>query len=195
MPTTAKSLDPAEKTPQSGAEVSRRTQVIFFLIGAIALTVLILRSDPHQLWIDVKTAGWAVPQIVGVYGVVYLLNTIAWRLTMIEKPRLSFPRAYVINVAAFAMNYMTPFASIGGEPFKIIAASQWMGTRNATASALNYRLIHMQAHLLVFLTGVALAFVLLPSGAIATPLLVLMAAVLLLLAALLFAVNREAVIE
>jgi uncharacterized protein (TIRG00374 family) len=143
----------------------------------------------------VRSAGWAVPQIVGVYGAVYLLNTIAWRLTMIELPRLSFPRAYVINVAAFAMNYMTPFASIGGEPFKIVAASQWMGTRNATASAVNYRLVHMQAHLLVFLTGVALAFFLLPSGAIATSLLVLIAVVLLILTALLFAIHREGVIE
>ncbi len=195
MPTTGQSLEPKKETTPSGSKVSRRTQVIFFLIGAVALTILVLRSDPDQLWTDVASAGWAVPQIVAVYGIVYLLNTIAWRLTMIEQPRLSFPRAYVINVAAFAMNYMTPFASIGGEPFKIIAASQWMGTRNATASALNYRLIHMQAHLLVFLTGVALAFVLLPGGVIATPLLVLMAVVLVVFAALLFAVHREGVIE
>ncbi len=195
MPTTAESLEPREERGASGTKVSRKTQVIFFLVGAVALTVLILRSDPHQLWSDVRSAGWAVPRIVGVYAVVYFLNTIAWRLTMIEQPRLSFPRAYVINVSAFAMNYMTPFASIGGEPYKIIAASQWMGTRNATASALNYRLVHMQAHLLVFLTGVALAFALLPRGAIATPLLVVMAVVLLVLTALLLAVHREGVME
>lgn len=195
---------PAEKVPEppgtaktqaSPKGVSRKAQLLFFAAGAIALTILILRADPEQLMRDVRNAGWAVPAIVGVYGVVYLLNTIAWRLTMIETPRLSFPRAYAINVAAFAINYMTPFASIGGEPFKIVAASQWMGARNATASVLNFRLVHMQAHLLVFLTGVALAFVLLPSGAIATPVLVVMAVVLLILAAVLFAVHREGVVE
>ena len=183
-------------TPQGGPKgLSRRVQLLLFAAGAVALTILILRADPQQLLRDVRQAGWAVPAIVAVYGVVYLLNTIAWRLTMIEEPRLSFPRAYAINVAAFAMNYMTPFASIGGEPFKIVAASQWMGARNATASVLNFRLVHMQAHLLVFLTGVALAFVLLPSGAIATPLLVVMAVILLILTGILFAVHREGVVE
>jgi|GEM_PF-769816 len=175
--------------------VGRRAHLLFFAAGAIALTVLIVRANPRQLAADVRDAGWTVPAIVAVYGVVYLINTIAWRLTMIEPPRLSFGRAWMINVAAFAMNYLTPFASIGGEPFKIVAASQWMGTRNATASVLNYRLVHIQAHLLVFLTGVVLAFFILPTGTIATSVLVLMALTLLVLGALVLAVHREGVVE
>ncbi len=181
--------------PIESRAVSRRAQLLFFAAGAIALTVLIARAGPRQLLSDVRDAGWAVPAIVGVYGVVYVLNTIAWRLTMIEPPRLSFGRAWVVNVAAFAMNYLTPFASIGGEPFKIVAASQWMGTPNATASVLNYRLVHIQAHLLVFLTGVILAFLILPSGTIATPLLIIIAAILIALGLLVLAVHREGAIE
>ncbi|HEU4879247.1 MAG TPA: lysylphosphatidylglycerol synthase domain-containing protein, partial [Gemmatimonadaceae bacterium] len=122
--------------------VSRRAQLLFFAAGVTALAILVIRANPQQLVNDVRDAGWTVPAIVGVYGVVYVLNTIAWRLTMIEPPRMSFGRAWIVNVAAFAINYLTPFASIGGEPFKIVAASQWMGTRNGTASVLNYRLVH-----------------------------------------------------
>jgi hypothetical protein len=170
-------------------------QLLFFAAGAVALTVLVVRAGPRQLLADVEEAGWAVPAIVGVYGVVYTLNTIAWRLTMIEKPRLPFMRAWVVNVAAFSINYLTPFASIGGEPFKIVAASQWMGARNGAASVLNYRLVHMQAHILVFLTGVILAFFLLPAGTIATSLLIVLTLVLLVIGALLLAVHREGVIE
>jgi hypothetical protein len=181
--------------PIESRAVSRRTQLLFFLVGAIALTVLIVRAGPRQLLADVRDAGWAVPAIVGVYGIVYVLNTIAWRLTMIEPPRLSFGRAWTVNVAAFAMNYLTPFASIGGEPFKIVAASQWMGSRNATASVLNYRLVHVQAHLLVFLTGVVLAFFILPAGTIATPILILTAAILVGLGTLVVMVHREGAIE
>lgn len=136
-----------------------------------------------------------MPAIVGVYASVYVLNTVAWQLTMIEQPRLPFFRSYAINVAAFAINYLTPFASIGGEPYKIVAASQWMGAQNAAASTLNFRLVHMQAHALIFLTGVALAFALLPVGAIATPVLAVMAIVLVVLNGLLFAVHREGVVE
>ena len=170
-------------------------QLFFFAAGAVALTVLVVRAGPRQLLADVEEAGWAVPAIVGVYGMVYTLNTIAWRLTMIEKPRLPFIRAWVVNVAAFSINYLTPFASIGGEPFKIVAASQWMGARNGAASVLNYRLVHMQAHILVFLTGVILAFFLLPAGTIATSVLIVLTLVLLVIGALLLAVHREGVIE
>lgn len=175
--------------------VSRHAQLLFFTAGAIALGVMIWRAGPSQLLQDVREAGWAVPAIVLVYGFVYTLNTAAWRLTMIDPPRLSFGRAWIINVAAFSINYLTPFASIGGEPFKIVAASQWMGPRNGAASVLNYRLVHMQAHILVFLTGVTLAFILLPPGTIATPLLILLTVVLLAIGSLLLAVHREGVIE
>lgn len=175
--------------------VSRRSQLLFFAAGATALTVLVIRAGPAQLMTDVRDAGWTVPAIVAIYGVVYVLNTIAWRLTMIEPPRLSYGRAWVINVAAFAINYLTPFASIGGEPFKIVAASQWMGPRNGAASVLNYRLVHIQAHLLVFLTGVVVAFMVLPSGTIATSILVVLAVILLALSAVVLAVHREGVIE
>ena len=170
-------------------------QLFFFAAGAVALAVLVIRAGPRELLADVEEAGWAVPAIVGVYGLVYTLNTIAWRLTMIEKPRLPLIRAWVVNVAAFSINYLTPFASIGGEPFKIVAASQWMGARNGAASVLNYRLVHMQAHILVFLTGVILAFFLLPAGTVATSLLIMLTLVLLVIGALLLAVHREGVIE
>ena len=192
---TVERRDDDTGVPAAPKGVSRRTQLIFFSIGVVALAILIIRSDPAQLWADIRQAGWAVPAVVSVYGVVYVLNTIAWRLTMIEEPKLNFSRAYTINVAAFAINYLTPFASIGGEPYKIVAASQWMGVRNATASALNFRLVHMQAHALIFLTGVVLAFIWLPRTAIGLPVLVLMTVVLLLINALLFAVHREGVLE
>jgi uncharacterized protein (TIRG00374 family) len=186
--------DPAG-VPATPRGVSRRTQFLFFSIGVIALAVLIARSDPAQLLADVKQAGWAVPAVVSVYGLVYILNTVAWRLTMIAEPKLTFHKSYAINVAAFAINYLTPFASIGGEPYKIVAASQWMGVQNATASALNFRLVHMQAHALIFLTGVILAFVWLPRTAIGLPVLGLMAVVLIALNLLLFAIHREGIVE
>ncbi len=181
--------------PTTPAVVSRRIQLLLFSAGIIAFVVLIIRADPHRLLEDVRRAGWAVPAIVGVYGVVYVLNTAAWRLTMTEAPRLPLSRALSVNISAFAMNYLTPFASIGGEPYKIVAASQWMGARNATASVLNYRLVHIQAHLMVFLTGVFLAFVLLPAAVVPGAVLTSIAVILLALATLLLAVHREGVIE
>lgn len=194
LETVERSEDPSG-VPAAPKGMSRRAQVIFFCIGAIALAILVARSDPAQLVDDVRQAGWAVPAIVSVFGVVYILNAVAWRLTMIEEPRLTFERTYTISIAAFAINYLTPFASIGGEPYKILAASQWMGARNATASALNFRLVHMQAHVLIFLTGVVLAFFWLPRSAVGLPALGVMGAVLVVFTVLLFALHREGMLE
>ena len=55
----------------------RRAQLVFFAAGVIALTVLIVRAGPRELLSDVRDAGWAVPAIVAVYGVVYVLNTLS----------------------------------------------------------------------------------------------------------------------
>jgi len=175
--------------------ISRKAQLILFAIGVIVLGVLIQRAGPSRLVEDIRTAGWAVPAVIAVYGAVYVLNTFGWMLCMIEPPRLSFGRALMVNIAGFAINYMTPFASIGGEPFKIVAASQWMGARNGTASVLNYRLVHIQAHLFVFLTGTVLAFLLIPHGVIPVWILALLTVVLVSLLGLLIAAHRDGVIE
>jgi hypothetical protein len=175
--------------------MNRKAQLLLFALGLAAFGVLIERAGPSRLVEDIKTSGWAVPAVIAVYGAVYVLNTIGWVLTMIEPPRLAFGKALMVNIAAFSINYMTPFASIGGEPFKIVAASQWMGARNATASVLNYRLVHIQAHLFVFLTGTVLAFFVLPSGIVPIWTLALLAIVLVALLSLLIAAHREGVIE
>jgi hypothetical protein len=177
-----------------GPVISRKAQIILFAIGVIVLGVLVERAGPSRLVEDITMAGWAVPAVIAVYGAVYVLNTFGWLLCM-EQPRLSFGRALMVNIAAFSINYMTPFASIGGEPFKILAASQWMGTRSGTASVLNYRLVHIQAHLFVFLTGTVLAFFIIPRAVIPFWILAILAAVLVALLGLLIAAHREGVIE
>jgi hypothetical protein len=174
---------------------ARRAQLAFFVLGSVSLAVIIARSDPRRLVTDVRDAGWAVPAIVAVYGAVYVLNAVAWRMTMMEPPRISFPRTYVITVSAFAMNYLTPFVSIGGEPFKIVAASQWLGTRRGTASVLNFRLVHIQAHVLFFLSGVVLGFFLLPRDEVGTGALLAIAAVLIILGGVVFTIHRRGMVE
>jgi hypothetical protein len=185
----------APETAAARNPAARRLQLAFFLLGSVSLAFIIIRSDPRRLLAEVTESGWTVPAIVGVYGAVYILNAIAWRMTMMEPPRISFPRTYVITVSAFAMNYLTPFVSIGGEPFKIVAASQWLGPRRGTASVLNFRLVHIQAHVLVFLSGVVLAFFLLPRDAVGTGALLAIALVLVALGAVVFTIHRRGMME
>lgn len=176
--------------------MTRRWQALLFLGGAAAFALLVARAGPARLLAELRGAGWAVVPVVLVYAAVYAAYAAAWRLAMLDAAaRLPAARVYAVTVAAFALNVVTPVASVGGEPFKILGAAGWMGRRGAAASVLNSRFVHVQAHLLVFLTAVALAFVLLPRGAVGTVVLVLLAAVLVALAALLFALHRRGVLE
>lgn len=170
----------------------RRTQFGFLLLGIAAFVLLVDQAGPAQLLAQVRQSWPVLLPIVLIYGVVYLASSEAWRLTMHDRPpRISSPRAYAITAWAFALNYVTPMVSVGGEPFKIAAASPWLGRRGATASVLGERLLHMQGHLLFFLTGVGLAFVYLPRTAIGMVPLSLAAAGLLLLSAIALVPHRH----
>lgn len=160
--------------------MSRRGQLLLFAAGIAAFSLLVWQAGPAALLQQVRQSGWVVLPSILVYAVVYALGSEAWRLTMHERPPLiSAARSYAITTWTFALNYLTPMVSVGGEPFKIAAASPWLGVRGATASVLGERLLHMQGHLMFFLTGVVLAIIYLPRTAIGLVPLVLIAGVLL----------------
>ena len=159
--------------------MSRRAQLALLAVGVAAFGLLVWQAGPATLLEQIRQSGWVVLPAVLVYGVVYLFNSEAWRLTMhVRPPLLPATRAYAITAWTFALNYLTPMVSVGGEPFKIAAASPWLGKRGATASVLGERLLHMQGHLLFFFTGVVLAFIHLPRTAIGMVPLILVALVL-----------------
>lgn len=159
--------------------MTRRAQLTLLAVGVAAFGLLVWQAGPATLLAQIRQSGWVVVPTILVYGMVYLFNSEAWRLTMHERPPLiPSARSYAITVWAFALNYLTPMVSVGGEPFKIAAASPWLGTRGATASVLGERLLHMQGHLLFFLTGIVLAIVYLPRTTIGMLPLILVALVL-----------------
>jgi hypothetical protein len=76
--------------------------------------------------------------------------------------RIPFLRAYVISVSSFAVNYATPFVALGGEPLKVAAAAQWIGTDRAATSVVSFRITHTLGQMLFWLAAVPVAWMLLP---------------------------------
>lgn len=172
--------------------MSRRTHTAFLLAGLAALIVLVVRTGAARLLAEARAAGWVIIPVVLLYAAVYTASSEAWRLAMHRRPPLlSAARAFAITAWAFALNYATPFMSVGGEPFKIAAAAQWLGKRGAAASALSERLLHFLAHVLFLLTGVVLAYLFLPRSAVGAATLLAAGAVLLVIAALPVALHRR----
>ena len=58
-----------------------------------------------------------------------MLNAVAWRLLASAGGEpIPLPRAFLITLVTFAVNYSTPLASFGGEPLKVVAATKFLGT-------------------------------------------------------------------
>jgi uncharacterized protein (TIRG00374 family) len=176
--------------------MSRKLQAALFVLGAAVFAYLIARIGVGRLADDAAHTGWMFIPIVAVYGFVYASSAAAWRLTMAGDPkRPSLWRTYAILVSAGAINVLTPFINMGGEPYRIAALTPWLGTQRAAGSVVLHRMLNLLGYVLVWLTALGLGFVLLPRATRPTVLLILAAAVLVGVIALLLFGYRSGVLE
>lgn len=160
--------------------MTRRVQFAAFLAGVAFLAWLVATTGPQTILRDLARTGWTFLPIVLVWGGVYVGNTIAW-LALLQgaaaddgvstggtvhadeaRATIPFPRAFAITVSAFALNYVTPFVSLGGEPFKGAAAARWVGRPRAAASVVSFRVVHTLGQFLFWALTIPVAWVVLP---------------------------------
>ena len=100
-------------------------QNVFFILGVIALGIMVYSIGPGNMWRDMKQTGWWYVPIIGMWVIVYLFNTLSLYIILRdgtpETESVGFARLFKITVSGFAINYITPFGLMGGEPYKIIA--------------------------------------------------------------------------
>jgi uncharacterized protein (TIRG00374 family) len=69
----------------------------------------------HYLW----QVGWYWPLLLLPYGMVNLLETLAWKHILIQLPeKTTLGRLFWLRLGGESLNQLTPTASLGGEPFK-----------------------------------------------------------------------------
>jgi uncharacterized protein (TIRG00374 family) len=175
--------------------MSRRVQLIFFAIGLALFAWLIVRTGPQTILTQLARTGWVFIPIVLVYGVVYVMNTIAWRIIADASGRLSFSRAYAITVSSFAINYITPFLMLGGEPFKAAAARPYLGPSTSASSVVAFRIVHSLGQFIFWMLTLPIAYLLLPHTTTILTLLVVAAAALVVGAFLLVMLLRARAVE
>ncbi len=130
----------------------KRLNNLFFLLGCVAVVVMLFTFDVSfiELWQHLCHAGyWLIP-IVGIWIVVYALNTLAWRC-MIEgnighQINVGFWKLFKITVTGYALNYATPVGGLGGEPYRIMELSRYVDKQHATSSVILYAMMHFFAH-------------------------------------------------
>lgn len=138
----------------------------FFILGALALGIMVYSIGLSNIWRDMKQTGWWFIPIIGMWLIVYTINTLSLYIILrdgsIETKRISFFRLFKLTVSGFAINYITPFGLMGGEPYKIIELQPELGIQKSTSSVLLGTMMRVVAHFIFWMVSIPLLLFLVP---------------------------------
>lgn len=130
---------------------------VFFVIGLAILGYLVYDLGVDRIWLNVKKTGWWFIPVIGIWFFIYLLNSLVWYFILDDNGKsISFKRIYSITVSGFAINYITPFVNLGGEPYRIIALKNYVGINRSVSSVILYTMMHMLSHFIFWVTAIIL---------------------------------------
>ncbi|MDO5663745.1 MAG: lysylphosphatidylglycerol synthase domain-containing protein [Bacteroidia bacterium] len=140
---------------------------LFFFVGFAILAYMIYKIGLDVIWNNIKLTGWWFVAIIGIWGVVYLVNTFAFH-TIIrdgspEAKSVGFLKTFKLTISGYAINLITPFGLLGGEPYKIIELQPKLGIQKATSSVLLYMMMHFVSHFIFWMVSIPLLFFIVPN--------------------------------
>ncbi len=144
--------------------MKKRWQTIFFLFGVAAVVLMLLTFNAD--WARVKEvlgqAGIWFPVIVLLWGFIYLINACSFGLIINDGTgrRVPFGKVFQLTVSGYALNYVTPLGLMGGEPYRILELSNYVGGRKATSSVILYSMMHICSHFCFWASAVVLYLIL-----------------------------------
>jgi hypothetical protein len=131
-------------------------RTLCLLVGLLLLALMVWAAGPRQLWDYALRMRWALPAVVAVWGVGYALNACSWGTIIRTNPLLEplpYGRLYRFTVAGFALNYITPFGLLGGEPYRIAELRRYLGLERAVGSVVLYMMMHVCSHLMLWVSA------------------------------------------
>jgi len=137
--------------------MNRKIRIIFFIAGLLVFTFLINEFGVDNIITNIQKTGWWIVPIIGVWFFVYLLNAFAWQIILKpHKDKISFSEIYSISLSGFAINYITPVINLGGEPYKVFALKEKLGTHNAVSSVILYSMLHFLSSFIFWIAAIIL---------------------------------------
>lgn len=164
---------------------ARIARNLFFIIGFAALGFMMYRIGFETIWNNLRQTGWWFFSVIGLWAVVYFINAVSFH-TIIrdgspEAKKISFLKTYKLTISGYAINTITPFGLLGGEPYKIIELQPALGIQKATSSVLLYAMMHFVSHFIFWMVSIPLLLFLLPSVSLSVKLILSAAALASLL--------------
>ncbi len=145
---------------------TRLYKILSFGVGILTLSYMVYAMGVDVIWLNIqKTGAWFIP-VIGSWLVIYILNAFAFK-AIIQEPdlpesNLPFLSVLRLTISGYAINYITPFVALGGEPYRILELKPALGTKKAASSVLLYSLMHMFSHVLFWLVSIGLVVAFVP---------------------------------
>lgn len=127
---------------------------------------MVWQAGPAQLWQTLCSLPLTIALCVLVWGVGYLLNAASF-LQVLKGMSLDAPDCVPgyaevcrVTVSGYALNYITPFGLLGGEPYRVLVLKSYLGTERATQGVVLYSMMHVASHFCFWLLSAIVALVL-----------------------------------
>ncbi|WP_321480881.1 lysylphosphatidylglycerol synthase transmembrane domain-containing protein [uncultured Bacteroides sp.] len=141
---------------------------IFLCFGILAVIIMLFSFDMKydELWNNLKRAGAYLPLVLVLWLIIYFVNAASWFLIIKDGKRspISFLKVYKFTISGFALNYVTPVGLMGGEPYRIMELTPYLGVERATSSVILFVMMHISSHFCFWLTSVFIYVLLFPVG-------------------------------
>lgn len=138
--------------------MNKKVKTLFFVIGLGVFIFLLSEFGLDNIMLNIKKTGWWFVPVVGIWGVVYVINAFAWYFIIdAKKTKLNFSSILQITISGFAINYVTPFVNLGGEPYRILALKDKIGINQSVASVLLYTMLHFFSHFIFWMAAILFA--------------------------------------
>jgi hypothetical protein len=142
---------------------------LFLAFGILAVIIMLFTFDVSydELLDNLRRAGFYLPLVLVLWLFIYLINTLSWYIILRSSGpvnSLSFARLYKFTVSGFALNYVTPVGLMGGEPYRIMELTPYVGVERATSSVILYVMMHIFSHFCFWLSSVLIYVFFYPVG-------------------------------
>ena len=141
-------------------------KTLFFILGLVTLGFMLYAMGFREIWLNITKMGFWFFPVVGSWLLIYLLNALAFD-AIIQEPKipaskLPFGSVFRITIVGYAINYITPFVALGGEPYRVMELKPALGLRKASSSVILYSLMHMFSHIVFWVVSIGLIVAFLP---------------------------------
>lgn len=142
---------------------------IFWLFGIAAIVIMLCTFDMdyQELLHNLRRAGYWLPAVLLLWVVIYFMNALSWFVIIRDGKHAKVPfwKVYKLTVSGFALNYATPVGLMGGEPYRIMELTPYVGGSKATSSVILYVMMHIFSHFCFWFASIFLYLLIEPVNA------------------------------